>query len=85
MSFIPDATTLIQFTIAAVILAITPGPDMTLFVSRTLSQGRAVGFASMAGALSGRNPVQSATQSGASRRNASVPNASGKTISRLPP
>lgn len=53
MSFIPDASTLIQFTIAAVILAITPGPDMTLFVSRTLSQGRAVGFASMAGALCG--------------------------------
>ncbi len=35
------------------ILAITPGPDMTLFVSRTLSQGRAAGFASMAGALTG--------------------------------
>jgi threonine/homoserine/homoserine lactone efflux protein len=53
MSFIPDTTTLIQFTIASVILAITPGPDMTLFVSRTLSQGRATGFASMAGALCG--------------------------------
>ena len=32
MSFIPDNTTLIQFAIATVILAITPGPDMTLFV-----------------------------------------------------
>ncbi|MDX8462755.1 LysE family translocator [Mesorhizobium humile] len=53
MSFIPDTTTLIQFAIATVILAITPGPDMTLFVSRTLSQGRATGFASMAGALTG--------------------------------
>jgi threonine/homoserine/homoserine lactone efflux protein len=53
MSFIPDATTLIQFTIASIILAITPGPDMTLFVSRTLSQGRAAGLASMFGALSG--------------------------------
>ena len=53
MSFIPDATTLIQFAIATVILAITPGPDMTLLVSRTLSQGRATGFASMAGALCG--------------------------------
>ncbi|OHV90168.1 LysE family translocator [Mesorhizobium sp. ORS 3428] len=53
MSFIPDASTLIQFAIATVILAITPGPDMTLFVSRTLSQGRAKGFASMAGALCG--------------------------------
>lgn len=53
MTFIPDASTLVQFAIATVILAITPGPDMTLFVSRTLSQGRATGFASMAGALCG--------------------------------
>ncbi|RWA78562.1 LysE family translocator [Mesorhizobium sp.] len=53
MSFIPDTTTLIQFAIATVILAITPGPDMTLFVSRTLSQGRATGLASMAGAMCG--------------------------------
>ncbi|MBN9219671.1 MAG: LysE family translocator [Mesorhizobium sp.] len=53
MPFIPDTTTLIPFAIATVILAITPGPDMTLFVSRTLSQGRATGFASMAGALCG--------------------------------
>jgi threonine/homoserine/homoserine lactone efflux protein len=53
MSFIPDTATLVQFAIATVILAITPGPDMTLFVSRTLSQGRATGFASMAGALCG--------------------------------
>ena len=53
MSFIPDSTTLIPFAIATMILAITPGPDMTLFVSRTLSQGRAAGFASLAGALTG--------------------------------
>ena len=51
--FIPSTPVLIQFAIASVILAITPGPDMTLFVSRALSQGRAAGFASMAGALSG--------------------------------
>ncbi|HEY4193316.1 MAG TPA: LysE family translocator, partial [Mesorhizobium sp.] len=53
MSFIPDIATLLQFAIATVILAVTPGPDMTLFVSRTLSQGRATGFASMTGALTG--------------------------------
>ena len=53
MNFIPDTVVLVQFAIASVILAITPGPDMTLFVSRTLSQGRAAGFASMAGALTG--------------------------------
>lgn len=53
MTFLPDTATIIQFAIATVILAITPGPDMTLFVSRTLSQGTAAGFASMAGALCG--------------------------------
>lgn len=53
MTFVPDAATLIQFAVASVILAITPGPDMTLFVSRTLSQGRAAGFASLGGALCG--------------------------------
>ncbi len=53
MSFLPSTPILIQFAIASVILAITPGPDMTLFVSRALSQGRAAGFASMAGALFG--------------------------------
>lgn len=53
MPFVPDTTILIQFAIASVILAITPGPDMTLFVSRTLGQGRAAGFASMGGALTG--------------------------------
>ena len=37
------------------------------------------------GALSGRKPVQSATQSGASRRNGLVPKASGSAIRRLPP
>ena len=38
MAFIPDATTLVQFAIATVIIAITPGPDMTLFVGRALTR-----------------------------------------------
>ena len=41
MAFIPDLSIILQFAVATFILAITPGPDMTLFVSRTLSQGRA--------------------------------------------
>jgi threonine/homoserine/homoserine lactone efflux protein len=52
-AFIPDWPTLAAFTVAAIILAVTPGPDMTLFVSRTLSQGRAAGFACMFGAYAG--------------------------------
>lgn len=53
MNFVPDFTTIAQFAIATFIIAITPGPDMTLFVGRALSQGRAAGFACMAGALTG--------------------------------
>jgi len=53
VTFVPDLSILVQFAVASIILAVTPGPDMTLFVSRTLSHGRATGFASMMGALSG--------------------------------
>ncbi|MGB3503052.1 MAG: LysE family translocator [Mesorhizobium sp.] len=53
MSFIPEWPILIQFAVATFIIAITPGPDMTLFVGRALSEGRAAGFACMAGALFG--------------------------------
>ena len=53
MPFIPDSAILVQFAIAIVILAITPGPDMTLFVGRALSQGRAAGMACMMGAMAG--------------------------------
>lgn len=53
MMFVPDAATLATFTLACVVLVLTPGPDMTLFVSRALSQGRAAGMASMLGALAG--------------------------------
>src|SRR3954447_18747004 len=41
--------------------------------------------AAIGGALSGLKPVQSATHSGASRKNALVPKASGSAIRRLPP
>lgn len=53
MSFIPDIAPILQFAVATFIIAITPGPDMTLFVGRALSEGRAAGFACMAGALTG--------------------------------
>jgi threonine/homoserine/homoserine lactone efflux protein len=51
--FIPEPVILGQFVIACVVLAITPGPDMTLFLARALSQGRLAGLACMSGALSG--------------------------------
>jgi threonine/homoserine/homoserine lactone efflux protein len=53
MTFIPDYATILQFGIATMIIALTPGPDMTLFVGRALSEGRAAGFACLIGALSG--------------------------------
>jgi threonine/homoserine/homoserine lactone efflux protein len=53
MAYFPDLATFIQFLIATMVVAVTPGPDMTLFVGRTLSQGRAAGMAAMFGALTG--------------------------------
>lgn len=53
MEFLPTTATLIQFAIATFVIAITPGPDMTLFVGRALSEGRAAGFACMLGAMTG--------------------------------
>lgn len=53
MDFLPTTATIVQFAIATFVITITPGPDMTLFVGRALSQGRAAGFACMIGAMSG--------------------------------
>jgi threonine/homoserine/homoserine lactone efflux protein len=50
MDFIPDIATLLKFSIASIVLFITPGPDMSLFLSRTLSGGRRAGIASVMGA-----------------------------------
>jgi threonine/homoserine/homoserine lactone efflux protein len=50
MEFLPDSATLIKYSIASVILFITPGPDMSLFLARTMNNGRAAGIASVMGA-----------------------------------
>ncbi len=52
-AFVPDLHVLLAFAVAAFALAITPGPDMALFVSRTMSFGRRHGFATVLGAISG--------------------------------
>jgi threonine/homoserine/homoserine lactone efflux protein len=44
MPFMPDAATLAAFTIATLLLTITPGPDMTLQMSRALTDGRRAAF-----------------------------------------
>ncbi|MCK8781317.1 LysE family translocator [Rhizobium sp. NTR19] len=40
MDYLPSLATLLAFSAAALLLAITPGPDMTLSISRALGQGR---------------------------------------------
>jgi threonine/homoserine/homoserine lactone efflux protein len=45
----PDFSTLALFAAACLALTATPGPDMLLIASRSVSQGRASGFATLAG------------------------------------
>lgn len=52
-AFVPDLPVLAAFVLASIVLGLTPGPDMTLFLSKTVSQGRAAGFAAFGGATVG--------------------------------
>jgi threonine/homoserine/homoserine lactone efflux protein len=49
----PDLSTLALFAVACLALTATPGPDMLLIASRSVSQGRSAGFASLAGIQAG--------------------------------
>jgi threonine/homoserine/homoserine lactone efflux protein len=49
MTFVPDASVLIAFTLAGFVLFITPGPDMSLFLAKTIAGGRRAGIAAMTG------------------------------------
>ncbi len=51
--FVPDLPTLLAYLAASVVLGLTPGPDMTLFLSKTVAHGRKAGFAAFAGAETG--------------------------------
>lgn len=53
MTFLPDSSVLITYSLACVVLFITPGPDMSLFLAKTMSGGRKAGIASMLGAMTG--------------------------------
>ena len=53
MTILPEPAVLAAFVAASLILIITPGPDMTLFLSQTINGGRGRGFASMMGATAG--------------------------------
>lgn len=45
----PDLSTFLLFAGAAIVLTATPGPDMLLIASRSISQGRSAGFLTYAG------------------------------------
>ena len=49
MNFLPELPILIAYTAASLLLFLTPGPDMSLFLSRTIASGRAAGIASAVG------------------------------------
>ncbi|MGV0821079.1 LysE family translocator [Martelella sp. AMO21009] len=49
MDFIPSLPVLLAFSAATLLLALTPGPDMTLSISKALREGRAAGLAVLVG------------------------------------
>ena len=53
MDIIPAPSVLAAYSVACFVLFVTPGPDMSLFLARTMAGGRAAGIASMLGASVG--------------------------------
>jgi threonine/homoserine/homoserine lactone efflux protein len=51
--FLPSLPVFLAMIAASVALAITPGPDMALFLGKTVAQSRVAGLAALAGATSG--------------------------------
>lgn len=49
----PDLSTLLLFSAASLALTATPGPDMLLIASRSVSQGKSAGFLTYAGIAAG--------------------------------
>lgn len=52
-AFVPDLSVILAFALAAFVLAITPGPDMALQMSRAINHGFWHGMATGAGAMTG--------------------------------
>jgi len=49
----PETASLVAFALVALGMVLTPGPNMIYLVSRSISQGRAAGFVSLAGVALG--------------------------------
>ena len=53
LDFVPDFSIMATFTLACAVLFVTPGPDMSLFLAKTLTAGRNAGIAAYLGASTG--------------------------------
>jgi threonine/homoserine/homoserine lactone efflux protein len=53
MDFLPSLPVFAAFSLAAFVLMVTPGPDMTLQIAKTLAHGRSIGFCAVLGASVG--------------------------------
>lgn len=53
MTFVPVASVLLTFSVACLVVFITPGPDMSLFLAKTVAGGRKAGLAAMLGTMLG--------------------------------
>jgi threonine/homoserine/homoserine lactone efflux protein len=50
---LPDLSTVVAYGAAVILLVLTPGPDMALFLGRTLASGRGPGLAALIGTTAG--------------------------------
>lgn len=53
LDFVPQTPVLVAYLAAVIALTLTPGPDMTLFLGKSISQSRLAGLAAFAGASTG--------------------------------
>ena len=53
MTFLPETSVLLTYSLACFVLFVTPGPDMSLFLAKTLQGGTKAGIAAMLGAMAG--------------------------------
>lgn len=53
VNLFPSPGLFAAFVVASILLGLTPGPDMALYLSRTFGGGRSHGFAALFGAMSG--------------------------------
>jgi threonine/homoserine/homoserine lactone efflux protein len=53
VTFLPSLPVFLAYTAASLLLAVTPGPDMAMFLSKTLGGGRRFGFAALGGCMAG--------------------------------